>query len=88
MDQNELMRLPAGVDRVEVHELSNRYAHAIDFMTNHLVELDGPVVRTRRYMHVLNLGMGGIAGDHDDQQRSQAAWDPGARGAAGGRTRV
>ena len=107
-------RLREGVDRIEIHELLNRYAHAIDFMdwrlladvftedavadyssageyvevesvrrgrdqiidyyetamapfagvlhfmTNHLVELDGDRARTRSYMHVLNLGMGGI----------------------------
>lgn len=114
MDQDELTRLRTGVDRIEIHELLNRYAHAIDFMdwrlledvftedavadyssageyvdvesvregrdriidyyesamapfagvlhfmTNHLVEIDGPVARTRSYMHVLHLGMGGI----------------------------
>lgn len=114
MDPNELERLRGGVDRIEIHELLNRYAHAIDFMdwrlledvftedavadyssageyvdvesvregrdriidyyetamapfagvlhfmTNHLVELDGDRARTRSYMHVLNLGMGGI----------------------------
>lgn len=36
------------------------FAGVLHFMTNHLVELDGPVARTRSYMHVLNLGMGGL----------------------------
>ena len=106
--------LRAGLDRIEIHELLNRYAHAIDFadwklleqvftedavadfssvgeyveidsvlhgreaivgyyqialapfdgvlhfMTNHLVELDGDSARSRSYMHVLNMSMGGI----------------------------
>jgi hypothetical protein len=106
--------LQAGIDRIEIHELLNRYAHAIDFgdfglldhvftedavadfssvgeyvdvesvlhgrnaivayyevalapfqgvlhfMTNHLVELDGDSARSRSYMHVLNMSMGGI----------------------------
>ena len=114
MNEGELDRLRQGVDRIEIHELLNRYAHAIDFMdwplleqvftedavadyssaadyveidssprgrdaivayyetalapfagvlhfmTNHLVELDGDRATTRSYMHVLNMGMGGI----------------------------
>lgn len=114
MVDGELERLRSGIDRIEIHELLNRYAHAIDFMdwelleevftedavadyssageyvevdsvregrdriieyyeaalapfagvlhfmTNHLVEIDGDRARTRSYMHVLNVGMGGI----------------------------
>jgi len=114
MDEEALAALRSGVDRIEIHELLNRYAHAIDFMdwklleevftedavadyssageyvevdsvrngrdeivkyyesalapfagvlhfmTNHLVDLDGDRARTRSYMHVLHLGMGGI----------------------------
>ncbi len=114
MDEKALAALRSGVDRIEIHELLNRYAHAIDFMdwklledvftedavadysstgeyvevesmrrgrdqivdyyetalapfagvlhfmTNHLVELAGDRAHTRSYMHVLNLGMGGI----------------------------
>lgn len=126
MDEADLARLKEGVDRIEIHELLNRYAHAIDFkdwsmleevftadaiadyssageyvevesvregrdqivdyyetaladfwgvlhfMTNHLVEIDGNRARTRSYMHVLNLGMGGIY--HCQCRRTDTGW--------------
>jgi hypothetical protein len=31
MNENELICLRTGVDRIEIHELMNCYAHAIDF---------------------------------------------------------
>ena len=38
MNEGELDRLRQGVDRIEIHELLNRYAHAIDFMDWPLLE--------------------------------------------------
>ena len=126
MNENELAALRSGIDRIEIHELLNRYAHAIDFMdwrlleevftedaiadysstgeyvevesvrrgrdqiidyyatamapfegvlhfmTNHLVDLEGDRASTTSYMHVLNLGMGGLY--RCRCRRTQAGW--------------
>jgi SnoaL-like protein len=42
------------------------------FMTNHLIDLDGDRARTRSYMHVLNMSMGGVY--HADCVRTPAGW--------------
>ena len=42
------------------------------FMTNHLIELDGDVARTKSYMHVLNMSMGGVY--HAECVRTPDGW--------------
>ena len=44
----------------------------LHFMTNHLIELDGDKARTRSYMHVLNMSMGGIY--HAECLRTPDGW--------------
>lgn len=44
----------------------------LHFMTNHLIELDGDTARTRSYMHVLNMSMGGIY--HAECVRTPDGW--------------
>jgi hypothetical protein len=42
------------------------------FMTNHLIELDGDTARTKSYMHVLNMSMGGVY--HAECVRTPDGW--------------
>ena len=42
------------------------------FMTNHLIDLEGDRARTRSYMHVLNMSMGGVY--HAECVRTPAGW--------------